>query len=462
MKLTAAAVEQMKPGKVRREVPDDLSVGLRLILQPSGARSWAMRFRRPNGKTAKLTLGVVNFGKPATGEPVLGGPLTLSEARAMAAEINRQRAAGRDVAAASVAEKEQRRAEARGRGDGFADVAREFIEKHKVRKTGQRPRNWREVARLLGLKYVDEKSEPEIIKGGLVNRWREKPIGQITGHDVHAVVQEAIKDGVPGMTANNSEASDNRGRHLSSALGALFKWAIRHRRATMALNPMAGVYRPAPPPPRNRVLSHHEIKLLWRALDDPSVGYPYPQITRLLLLTGCRLNEIARLEPGELDAERTRIDLPGKRTKNGLPHIVPLAPFARDIVNEAKPALGSPFVFTAGRKATTGWSHAKTVIDAVITKLNDGEAIPEWRFHDLRRTAATGMAEDLKVPPHIVEAALNHISGAKAGVAGTYNRALHLDERKAALERWAVHIDGIVSGKAGKVVPMRQRARHAH
>jgi integrase len=453
-------VEQLKPAKVRREIADEMSVGLRLILQPSGAKSWAMRFRKPNGKPTKLTLGTFNPGRPASGAPAIGGPLTLSGARALAADINRQRAIGRDVVSQTMAEKERIRAEAQGRGDSFADVAREFIEKHKVRKTGQRPRNWREVARLLGLKYADEKSEPEIIKGGLAERWRDKPIGQITGHDAHAVVQESIKDGVPGTISNNPEPSDNRGRHLSNALGALFKWALRHRRAAMTLNPMAGVYRPAPPPPRARVLSHREIQLLWRALDDPSVAYPYPQITRLLLLTGCRLNEIARLELGDLDAERTRIDLPGARTKNGLPHIVPLAPLARDIVKDAKPVLGSPFVFTAGRKATTGWSSAKKNIDAAIAKLNGSQPITGWRIHDLRRSTATGMAEDLNVAPHIVEAALNHVSGAKAGVAGIYNRALHLDERKAALERWAVHVDGIVSGKPGKVVPMKRVRDH--
>jgi hypothetical protein len=257
---------------------DDLSVGLRLVLQPSGAKSWAMRFRKPNGKSAKLTLGTFNPGRPASGAPAIGGPLTLSEARALAADVNRQRAVGHDVVSQTKAEKERIRADARGRGDGFADVAREFIDKHKVRKTGQRPRNWKEVARLLGLKYADERSDPEIIKGGLADRWRDKPIGQITGHDMHAVVQEAIKDAVPGTMSNNPEPSDNRGRHLSNALGALCKWAIRHRRAAMTVNPMAGVYRPAPPPPRARVLSHREIQLLWRALDDPSIDYPSRQL----------------------------------------------------------------------------------------------------------------------------------------------------------------------------------------
>jgi len=79
-------------------------------------------------------------------------------------------------------------------------------------------------------------------------------------------------------------------------------------------------------------------------------------------------------------------------------------------------------------------------------------ATPPWRLHDLRRTAATGMA-DIGIPPHIVEAALNHVSGAKAGVAGTYNRAAYANEKRAALERWALHIERLVSsGEPDKVV----------
>jgi hypothetical protein len=59
------------------------------------------------------------------------------------------------------------------------------------------------------------------------------------------------------------------------------------------------------------------------------------------------------------------------------------------------------------------------------------------------------------VAPHIVEAALNHISGARAGVAGVYNRAAYAAEKKVALERWADHIAGLVAGRKAKVVPLR-------
>ena len=86
--------------------------------------------------------------------------------------------------------------------------------------------------------------------------------------------------------------------------------------------------------------------------------------------------------------------------------------------------------------------------------------IPPWRLHDLRRTAATGMAE-IGIAPHIVEAALNHVSGARAGVAGTYNRAAFAPEKRAALERWAAHVEGLISGNSN-IVPFsgeRDRGR---
>src|ERR1700750_1194245 len=106
MKLTAAAIEKLKAGSERTEIADDLSVGLRLVVQPSGAKSWAMRFRRPNGKPAKLTLGTVHLGKAASGDPVIGGPLTLAEARSLSADINRRRHSGADVISAFKAEKQ--------------------------------------------------------------------------------------------------------------------------------------------------------------------------------------------------------------------------------------------------------------------------------------------------------------------------------------------------------------------
>ena len=69
--------------------------------------------------------------------------------------------------------------------------------------------------------------------------------------------------------------------------------------------------------------------------------------------------------------------------------------------------------------------------------------------------AATGMAR-LRIPPHVIEAVLNHVSGAKASVAGIYNVYQYEPEMKAALERWARHVKGLVSGRLANVEELRR------
>ena len=102
----------------------------------------------------------------------------------------------------------------------------------------------------------------------------------------------------------------------------------------------------------------------------------------------------------------------------------------------------------------SGWSKAKTALDQRIEETTQAKPIP-WRLHDLRRTAATRMA-DLGVPPHVIEAVLNHISGHKAGVAGIYNRASYAAEKRQALDTLAAHVEAIIAGKpAANIIPLK-------
>ena len=105
------------------------------------------------------------------------------------------------------------------------------------------------------------------------------------------------------------------------------------------------------------------------------------------------------------------------------------------------------FVFTtSGITPAAGWSTTKKRLDAAMG------SVPAWVIHDLRRSAATGMAE-ISIQPHIIEAILNHVSGHKAGVAGVYNRAAYAAEKREALEKWAAHIQSIVDDT--KIVTIR-------
>jgi integrase len=454
--LTVAAVRKYAAGTVRREIRDSLAPGLHLVIQPkpSGHKSWAMRFRRPSGKSGKLVLGRVElFGVETADEPVLGGSLTLRQARQLAHAIDRQRARGIDVVEEYRAQRSRQRAAAEDRAaNTFGTVAREFFADHKT-KWQTRPRRWREDARLLGLDWPPEsdpaQTEPRVIVGSLVAIWAAKPVAEIDGHDIHAAVDEARKHGVPGLARRNGGVSEARGRKMHAALSVLFKWALRHRK--VVVNPTQGVWHPGAPPARERVLSDAEIKMFWAATE--AVGAPFGSALKLLLLTGCRLNEITGARWDELSEDGSALCLPSGRTKNHRAHVVPLSPLAREVI-AAVPRVEGPFVFTTtGTTPISGWSKAKQELDTAM-----GAGVPPWRLHDLRRTAASGM-QRLGVRAEVIERALNHVSGSYGGVAGIYQRDPLADEVRTALERWAAHVQGVASGTAGAVVTLRGRGR---
>jgi integrase len=437
--MTAAAVKNYRPGEGRREIPDGGCPGLYLVIQASGHRSWAMRFRRPNGKPAKLTLGPVDLsGKEVESEPVLDSPLTLASARRLAAEVHRQRAMGRDVVADYDASRRRQKSEHESRAKStYPSAAKDFIEQYASKKT----RRWRETARLLGLAYPPTGGEPTRIKGGLCERWNDKPIAEIDGHDIHSLIDETRRSGAPGLERRSDGPTEARARVMLSCLSKMFSWLVQHRRVNQ--NPCKDVHRPEASTARDRVLTDGEIVKFWRATD--AQRKELSALLKLLLLTGCRLNEVAGMTRTELSDDSATWNIPGSRTKNKRPHVVPLAPLARKMVGTRSEG----FVFTTtGRSPVSGWAKIKR-------RLDEAMKTPPWRLHDLRRTAATGMAE-IGIAPHIVEAALNHISGAKAGVAGTYNRAAYAEEKRAALERWASHVQGLVSERPANVAKIRK------
>jgi integrase len=450
--LTDAAIGRYKPSAKRRRIRDAKATSLFLIIEPSGRKSWQMRFRRPDGRPGKITLGPYGHKVELTADPEIGQPLSLKAAHQLSAEIHRRRALGADVISDHKARKHRRRAEIKERvSTSFAACARQFIVEHRT-KSGEPQRRWRETARLLGLIYApgsDPTSEPEIAKGGLTERWADKPVGDIDGHDVWGMVDEARRVGIPGCHSRNKGLSEARARALFATLSNFFGWLQRHR--LVSGNPCAGVHRPTVSTGRDRILSADEIRWFWEACERIDAG----SCLRLLLLTGSRRNEVAGMTRDELGSDGTW-RIPGSRTKNHRTHIVPLPPLARDLIPQGE----GRFVFsTTGSTPMSGWSRLKHRLDAAMLAIARDEsgvaAIPPWRLHDLRRCAVTGMAE-LGIQPHVVELVVNHVSGARAGVAGVYNRSELMPERKAALERWAAHVEGLVSGRSGKIVQLHK------
>jgi integrase len=142
--------------------------------------------------------------------------------------------------------------------------------------------------------------------------------------------------------------------------------------------------------------------------------------------------------------------IPAERTKNGLLHLVPLSAAAQAILAGAPRIAGSDFILTTnGVTAISGFATAKQRLDEAVLAIaqeraatrrqNEPVQIIPWRLHDLRRTLASGLAR-LGQPVHVIEAVLNHRSGAISGVAAVYNRHSYAQEKQEALEKWAQHV----------------------
>jgi integrase len=242
------------------------------------------------------------------------------------------------------------------------------------------------------------------------------------------------------VTSSGPRASDA----VRASLSTFFAWAMSE--GLIDANPVVGTNRAHDNQSRDRVLTDGELLELWGGLlqDD------YSDIVRLLLLTGQRRDEIGKLQWSEIDDhDAATITLPPSRTKNRRKHIVSLSEPALAILKARRhPEDQRKFVFGRSDAGYSGWSKSKQALDSRILEARSKAGKPMiWRLHDLRRTMSTTMHDRLGIAPHIVEAVLNHISGHKAGVAGTYNWAVYAGPTRIALDKWAEHIATLISGK---------------
>jgi integrase len=164
----------------------------------------------------------------------------------------------------------------------------------------------------------------------------------------------------------------------------------------------------------------------------------------------------------EVDLEARLWTLPGDRAKNHRTHVVPLAEPVHAIVAAQARRAGADgklrdLIFGSGEGPFSGWSNCKEILDRRIAEMA-GQPLTPWVVHDLRRTFSTCLHDDLGIAPHIVEACLNHISGHRGGVAGRYNKAEYLNEKRQALAMWAETLLALAEGREPAVTPLH-RAR---
>jgi integrase len=394
--LSQRTVETAKPKAKRYGKPDGIVPGMQLIVQPSGAKSYAL-FARINGKQINIRLG------PA-------GVLSLAQARDAARVKLGQIAAGKDPRVA--------KREAQPTSETFAAVAERFIERHAKVHT----RSWRETERLL--------------QRDVLPRWRSRPIDSITKHDVNALL-DAVVDRAP-IAANRTLATGRR----------VFNWA--RERGLIETSPFDRIKRPAPETARDRTLDDYELSRIWQAAG--ALGYPYAPMVRLLILTGQRRCEVSDARWSEFDPGLTLWTLPRERVKNGVEHRLPVSSVARDILLELPRMAGADFIFTTNGKAPPdSFGRAKRRLDATVTALNGGTPIKAWVLHDLRRSFASGAAR-LGISLPVIEKILNHVGGPSfGGVAGIYQKHTFHDEMTKALELWNQHVLGFA--QSGNLQP---------
>ncbi|WP_420564160.1 tyrosine-type recombinase/integrase [Thalassobaculum sp.] len=410
--LTAKAVEKAKPdpeNPKRREIPDGGS-GLYLVVQPSGAKSWAARYRNAAGKPVKLTLG--KYHEEAF-------PLSLARQRLRETLDAVDR--GIDPAAAKRAAKAA--ADLVTLPTTMGDLADVYVKRY----LKKRVRRW------------------EAAQGEIDNHIRPR-LGSVSLVDLsrahgRQMVQE-IAETYP-VAANRALAR----------LNAILNWAVGED--LIEANPMVGIKRASAEAPRERVLSDAELREVWQASD--TLGYPAGEIVKMLILTGQRRDEVRSAPWSEFNLEERTWIIPTARFKGGRPHMVPLsdAVLERLASMPFKDRAEHVFIGRIKGKPFHNLEKPKAALDKAIAEARgeDSEAMQPWTLHDLRRTCRTGMSR-LGIARDVAERVIGHAVGGKLGA--TYDVYEYRDEKARALSAWGDHVLAVVEGKqSDNVVPMR-------
>jgi integrase len=390
-KLTSKTIENLKPGPQRREISDGGS-GLWLVLQPSGAKSWALRYRYASRPT-KLTLG----SWPA---------LTLAAARKTAADALHELAQGHDPAAAR---KAAALTAAAARANTVVAVCEEYLkrESSRLRTADQRVSILRRlVYPVLGDRPVENIRRSEIVQ--LMDRVEDSS-GQRMADVTLAVLRRIF----------NWYAARSDSFVPPFVRGMSRQKVAEHR--------------------RSRILDDDELRRLWAATADEQ---PFSNFVRLLLLTTARRGEAAGLKWSEVGADGLWT-LPAARSKTKTETVRPLSKVAQAVL-AAQPRVGD-YVFTSGAAPLRNFSDPKRKLDAAA-------GLGGYRLHDLRRTSRSLLSR-ASVNPDIAERCLGH---AMPNIRATYDKHGYVDEMRRAFEALAALIERIVNPPDAAVLTFRR------
>lgn len=412
-KFTSRSIESLVVAK-RTDFTDPSQKGLTLRVTSSGAKSWALLYRRhSDGKKRRVTIG--QFPDKS-----------LADARSAAVELRAAVNRGDDPAAKRVALRKLATI------DEILDrYLKDYAEPHK-RSAFEDRRTFKQNVR----PYIGQHK-----------------VGTVSRQDVVQLLN-TIKDRGSGIAAN---------RALSS-LRKAFNWAKAE--GYMTDNPAAGIAPRVKERKRERALTADEIHQFWHGLDKTKMTKGIKLSLKLALVTGQRIGEVCGIEKTELNLDKGEWLLPARRSKNAREHAVPLSGLAKQLLEEAFALSGNGrFLFPGGSRAGTEKPLASHSIGGATHKvlkelgLKDKPATP----HDLRRTVATHLAA-MGFGENIVARILNHASVTERTITGSvYIRHSFAAEKRQALEAWADELDRIIRKRkpAANVVKLRPGAGNA-
>lgn len=423
--LTDARVRALTPGATPIDVRDGELRGMVLTVLPSGRKQFTVRYRY-RGKQRRLLLGEY----PA---------VSLAEARKRARRAQSAVDDGRDPAGERAAAKAKRT-------DTVATLAADYLAKH-------------------ARKFKRSADEDErILNVEVLPRWRERSVRELTRRDVRALIER--KAGSAPVMANR----------VLAVVRKMLNFAVDHD--WIDANPSARVQKPAPETSRDRVLTPEEVRRLWRLLSHfPATGErPAPGRKRaqgepddplcpvspwlaaafkVRLLTAQRGGEVARMRWADLELARAKDGtlgagwwtIPAQFTKNGDSHRVPITAQVATIIQaqEPKDVNERPVYVFSRDGAAAAIDRSKKASAALARPLGI-----DFRGHDLRRTAATGMAE-AGIPREHIARVLNHVEGGPRATK-VYDRYAYDNEKRVALECWDRRLSELVTGRADSTV----------
>lgn len=412
-KLTDRQIKVAKPLPDRDTyLADGAGLRLRILKQPDptkpSARLWVLRFKM-HGKEETYNLGSY--------------PLTsLKKARDKALEARRLIEEGKHPR--RVLEEQHRldQASSRTLQNLFDDWMRVYIETHRKRP-----------------EYVRD------MLGEILDKLGKVALSQLNLDHIRPVLDAIVERG--------ARVKANR---ILSLLKQMF--AHGEARGLLAQNPMASLKRQhvgGREDTSKRFLSDEEIRTLIAALPASGLSAQLQATTLILLATGARTQELRLASWSDVNLKKREWRIPKENSKNGLPHLIHLSPFAAKQFKRLDPNTGSAFVLASRRledKPISDKTLHKALRDRqtdtpLANRTSNSEALKlpggEWSPHDLRRTMATHLGE-MGIGLHIIEKMLNH---KLEGILAVYQRSEWLPERKQAFEQWGHKLQKLTSTK---------------